>query len=144
MNGRGVPEPVDWQAFSVDVFGDSYLVWHDGPDFVQLEQRWHADPDLVRVMLFAGIAGSDPTAASAIEFLARQGEDIPGAIDYLRLALASSAGTFSVRVAEALFALTRDQDLAQPIRAVLVQGQFWVSDSTPRSLSTHSNQHAKR
>ncbi len=52
-----------WADFREETFGDAYMVWHDGPDFTELVERWEADPELVERMLLAGIADDDPLAS---------------------------------------------------------------------------------
>ena len=80
---------------------------------------------LVCEMLALGLSEADPVAAEAISFLAGHGDDVSGLAARLRESLPLAQGTFRVRVAQALFALTHDQDLAQPICTVLTGDGFW-------------------
>ena len=55
----------EWSDFRLDAFGEPYLVWHDGPDFSALRERWRGDPALVERMLRLGLTEDDPLAAMA-------------------------------------------------------------------------------
>jgi hypothetical protein len=102
-----------------------YLVWHDGADFGSLLSRWREQPVLVTEMLQLGLSESDPVAAEAIGSLAGHGADVSELVSRLRESLPQAQGTFRVRVAQALFALTHDQDLAGPICQVLTGDGHW-------------------
>lgn len=104
------------------MFGDPYLVWHDGPDFRRLLTL---PPDEVAGMLPAGIAAEDPVAAQAIHALADAGRAPGGAEELLRTAAATATETFLVRVAQALHVLTGDGSWAEPIASVLASDAFW-------------------
>jgi hypothetical protein len=114
-----------WAEFSRQTFGDPYLVWHDGADFRSLLSRWQDQPVLVGEILALGLSEADPLAAQAISFLAGHGADVSGLAARLRESLPQAQGTFRVRVAQALLALTHDQDLAQPICTVLTGDDHW-------------------
>lgn len=113
-----------WAEFSREAFGDPYLVWHDGADFGSLLSRWQDQPVLVGEMLKLGLSEADPVAAEAIGSLAGSA-DVSELAARLRECLPLAQGTFRVRVAQALFVLARDQDLAQPICAVLTGDGPW-------------------
>jgi hypothetical protein len=114
-----------WAEFSRETFGDPYLVWHDGADFGALLSRWQDQPVLVGEMLQLGLSEADPVAAQAIGSLAGQGAGVGELAARLRESLPLAQGTFRVRAAQSLFALTRDQDLAQPVGEVLTGGGHW-------------------
>jgi hypothetical protein len=107
------------------VFGDPYLVWHDGADFTALLKAARADPARVACMLFGGVSAGDPLAAESIAVLARAGMTPEGSERLLRHAVATASGTFVVRLAEALLVLTADQAWASPIASVLATGRHW-------------------
>jgi HEAT repeat protein len=124
----GYSQPVDsdlWTAWRDDVFGDPYLVWHDGPDFRRLRKLAKAAPADVARMLAAGVAESDPVAAVAIAVLAEKGMTPEGAEALLRDAAPAATGIFLVRLAQAMFVLTGEQSWAEPIAAVLTSDAFW-------------------
>jgi hypothetical protein len=98
-----------WTHWRRDMFGDPYLVWHDGPDFRRLVPAVTEDPDEVVRMLCAGLGEQDPVAAFACEFLSEQRLIPPGVTDVLRVAAVAAQGGFRVYVARALFALTGDR-----------------------------------
>jgi hypothetical protein len=112
----------DWRGWSNDVFGDPYLVWHDGPDFRRLLTL---PSDEVARMLPIGIAAEDPVAAEAIHALADAGKTPAEAEELLRTAAAKATETFLVRVAQALYVLTGDESWAEPIASVLASNAFW-------------------
>jgi hypothetical protein len=109
----------DWGRWRRDVFGDPYLVWHDGPDFDRLFDRERADPAEVARMLALGVAGSDDLAPVAIRALAEAGRAPAGAEACLRAAAGTAEGTFAVRLAQAMLVLTGDQSWSEPVLAVL-------------------------
>jgi len=114
-----------WAEFSREVFGEPYLVWHDGADFRPLLSRWQDQAGLVGEMLRLGLSGGDPVAAQAISYLARSGAGVNEFGGPLREALPQARGTFRVRVAQALFVLTGDQKFAAPVCDVLTGDGFW-------------------
>ena len=114
-----------WAEFRQETFGDPYTVLHDGPDFLSLPSRLQEQREYVTRMLELGLSEGDPVAAQAVSYLARDGVDVSALSGRLREALPQARGTFRVRVAQALFALTDDQDLAEPICEVLTGGDHW-------------------
>ena len=114
-----------WTRWRDDVFGDPYLVWHDGPDFRRLSKRARSAPDDVARMLAAGLDADDPLAAQSICALNDNGLAPAGTEALLRGAVSRATGTFLVQVAQALHALTGDESWATPIAAVLVSDAFW-------------------
>ncbi|MGI5148075.1 HEAT repeat domain-containing protein [Plantactinospora sp. CA-294935] len=119
--GRGEKWP-DWRR---DVFGDPYLVWHDGPDFARLLSVARDEPEVVARMLGVGVAAADSLAAESIAALAGAGLAPSGAEALLRAALPAASGTFQVRVAQALHVLTGDESWAEPVASVLAEGAHW-------------------
>ncbi|GAB3411234.1 hypothetical protein [Flindersiella endophytica] len=113
----------DWSVWRDGVFGDPYLVWHDGPDFHYLAMTAHDDLDQVSTMLALGIKERDPLAAQSIAALAGAGITIDGAEALLRSAVPTAGGTFLVRLAEALRAVTGDQAWSGPIVSVLTSSR---------------------
>ena len=116
---------MDWIQWRNDVFGDPYLVWHEGPEFTELLRRAGAAPDEVARMLAAGIAAEDPVAASSFAVLADDGRAPDGAEALLLATVPAATGTFLVRVAQALHAMTGDESWAAPIVSVLMSDEFW-------------------
>lgn len=116
---------MDWTRWRNDVFGDPYLVWHEGPEFTELRRRAATAPEEVTRMLAAGVAAEDPVAASSIAVLADDGQAPDGAEALLLAAVPGATGTFLVRVAQALHALTGDESWSGPVVSVLMSGEFW-------------------
>lgn len=116
---------MDWTQWRNDVFGDPYLVWHEGPEFTELRRRAGTAPDEVARMLTAGIETGDPLAASSIAVLADDGRAPDGAEALLLAAVPGATGTFLVRVAQALHALTGDESWSAAVVSVLASDEFW-------------------
>ena len=114
-----------WTQWRNDVFGDPYLVWHDGPEFTELIRLAGAAPEEVARMLAAGIDARDPVAASSLAVLAGGGLAPAGAEALLLAAVPDATDTFLVRVAQALHALTGDESWAAPVASVLTSDAFW-------------------
>jgi hypothetical protein len=107
------------------MFGDPYLVWHDGPDFARLRSLAGDGPAEVARMLAVGIREGDPLAAQSIAALAAEGMAPAGSVELLAAAAATGAGSFLVCVAQALHALTGEESWAEPIVSVLLSDAFW-------------------
>lgn len=114
-----------WVQWRNDVFGDPYLVWHDGPEFTELIRLAGAAPTEVSRMLAAGVDAGDPVAAVSIAVLANEGLAPDDAEALLLVAVPNATGTFLVRVAQALHALTGDESWATPVASVLASDAFW-------------------
>lgn len=101
------------------------MVWHEGPDFTRLLDLATTTPAEVADMLAAGVGAGDDVAAMSFAALAGKGLAPAGAESLLRAALPAATGTFLVRVAQALHALTGDESWATPIASVLRSKAFW-------------------
>jgi len=101
------------------------MVWHEGPDFTRLLDLATTTPAEVARMLTAGVGAGDDVAALSFAALADEGLAPEGAEALLRTALPTATGTFLVRVAQALHALTGDESWATPIASVLTSQAFW-------------------
>lgn len=112
-----------WQQFRQEAFGDPYLVWHDGPDFSALRDRWREDPSAVEALLKEGLAESDPLAAESVGELPAP---VPVALrEALTAAAPAARGDFAICVASALHRLTGDEAWSKPVVDVLLGGDFW-------------------
>jgi hypothetical protein len=109
----------EYAAWERGVFGDPYLVWHDGPDFTRLVALAHEDLPAVGRMLAGGVRSGSTVAAAAYEALAGIGLVPDRARDVLRAAVPVAQGAFLVGVAQALHVLTGDESWAEPIMSVL-------------------------
>jgi len=114
---------VEWDQWRRAVFGDPYLVWHDGPDFTSMLERARSDPATVVRMLRAGLAARDDLAAQAFRELAVAGLAPADAPVFLRAAVAGASDEFLIRLAEALFAVTGDPSWSAAIVSVLRGGR---------------------
>jgi hypothetical protein len=109
----------EWNQWRQVIFGDPYLVWHDGPGFDALLAAARADLDAVGHFLASGIRLGDPLAAQSFRRLAADDLLPVGAPETLRAAAGTATGEFLIRVAEALFAVTADPSWARPVADVL-------------------------
>jgi len=116
---------VTWAEFRREVFGDPYLVWHDGADFAELLARYRTDPGTVERMLRMGIDEGDHVAVESIGVLAHADLAPRDSVPLLESALPGAAGTMRVRLAQVLLVLTGDQCWAAEVSAVLAQGGSW-------------------
>lgn len=122
------PPPVsgaEWRQWRRSVFGDPYLVWHDGPELSALLRIARTDPVNVHRMLAAGLDNHDPVAAESVTALADAGFAPAGSPQLLRTAVPSATGTFLVSLATALHHLTGDEAWAEPVLSVLRTARFW-------------------
>lgn len=110
----------DWADFRLEAFGEPYMVWHDGPDFAVFMEHVNADPTGVRKLLLEGISEGDALAAQAIgeAGMVDLAVELVDVIDH-------SAGTFRVRLAESLTALSGLQEWSGRISDVLLHGATW-------------------
>jgi HEAT repeat protein len=106
------------------VFGDPYSVAHDGPEFTRLLDLAETAPDEVARMVAAGVKAGDPVAAQSIAALAAEGKAPDGAVALLRGVAPGAAGTFQIRVAQALHVLTGDDSWADPLVSFLASGAW--------------------
>lgn len=109
----------DWSRWRQEIFGDPYLVWHDGPDFSAMLAAARSDRAQVARMLRAGLADDDPLAAQGFAALAEAGLAPADAAGPLRTAAAAAGGVLLIRIAEALYVLTADPSWAHRIVEVL-------------------------
>lgn len=112
-----------WARFREEMFGEPYMVWHDGADFTAISERWTTDPDLVERMILRGLEENDSVAADAIGHL--ELDDEAKARFAERLKAKAGSGTLAVRVAESLVALTGDQQYAEAAADVLTDVVHW-------------------
>lgn len=118
-----------WADFRLEVFGEPYLVWHDGPDFDLISRAYRDDPALVLRELEAGIAEGDPLAAQACSHLGAPEEDRERIVAVLERALPSSASGTRTEIAASLHALgvsnRSTEQLAEEICDVLLSPDHW-------------------
>ncbi len=114
-----------WTSWRNGVFGDPYMVWHDGPDFTRLVGLARSTPAEVARMLTAGVEAGDPLAAQSIAALADADLVPDGAEALLRAVAPTATELMLVRVAQALHVLTGEESWATPIATVLTSEAFW-------------------
>ncbi|MBL7258703.1 HEAT repeat domain-containing protein [Paractinoplanes lichenicola] len=111
----------EWRQWRREMFGDPYVVWHEGPQFAALLEAARREPRRVERMLRAGLAAGDTVAAQSFTGLAAAGLAPADAVSILRTGLIRATDEFRIRVAEALHALTGDPGWATPIAEVLTE-----------------------
>ncbi len=116
----------EYAAWRREIFGDSYLVWHDGAAFDGLVGPAGSDPWQVERMLAIGLIRADGVAAQAIGGLhERHGVTLEHGQDLLQAVVSDASGSFLVWVCNSLRQLTGDQSWAGPIAGVLTQAPDW-------------------
>lgn len=126
---------MDWTAWREDVFGDPYLVWHEGADLTQLTTRPPAE--LAR-MLPLGLEAGDHVAAQSYGHLSRVGQAPDDTETLLRSVVDTAEGAFLVAVAQALHVATGDEEWAKPVVGVLALNEEHVSYKAAIALNEFS------
>lgn len=135
-----------WREFRREVFGDPYLVWHDGADVGALIAEHERKPERAERMLRAGVGDHDHVAVESLGALARLGRAPSDAAALLRSALPEARGVFRVRTAQVLRELTGADEYVSEVAAVLEGFRHWgdridaamalrTLPITPRSLA---------
>lgn len=114
-----------WDEWARGIFGDPYLVWHDGPDYTDLLAVAGTDIDTVDAMLLAGVTARDPLAAGAVAALAAGGFSVPRTRALLPVLAADASGTFAIRAAQAMYAISGDAEWSVPIAGLVVSTDHW-------------------
>lgn len=117
--------PTVWAAYRQEVFGEPYMVWHDGADFSLMAERFRREPALVLRMLRAGIREGDALAAEAVRHLEPTPDQVGALTALLEEELpTASAGTRS-EIATSLHALGGPAELAHHVAEVLLGRDHW-------------------
>ena len=107
--------PMDyWSEFRLEMFGEPYLVWHEGADFAAILRRYRSDPAEVAAQLSAGLAMGDNVAAQAMGEIG----DVRF-VPELRRAFETQPGDVCVSAALAYLRITGDQSASTAVCAVL-------------------------
>ncbi|WP_146771738.1 hypothetical protein [Lentzea atacamensis] len=114
-----------WGEFRREVFGEPYLVWHEGADIGALIAEHERKPERAERMLRAGVGDHDHVAVESLGALARLGRAPSDAAALLRSALPSARGTFRVRTAQVLCELTGTDEYVSEVAAVLEGFEHW-------------------
>lgn len=116
----------EWRKYRLEIFGDPYLVWHDGPSFDALIAAYRVAPDTVIDKLKDGLTNNDPLAAQSIRALAAEGYPRADLVPVLTSRLVDAHANLIVRIAEALYTLTGDPQWAEQIVPILDQPGHWT------------------
>lgn len=119
----------EWADVRLELFGEPYMVWHDGPDFTLLREAWVREPEALLQQLFAGMAEGDALAAQALSELEPMptGAQREGVIAELKKHVDDSPAYARVQLGLTLYKLTGDVSWARPIIEVLDGGEHWSS-----------------
>lgn len=135
-----------WGDFRGEVFGDPYLVWHEGADVGALIAEHGREPERAERMVRAGVGEHDHVAVESLGALARLGRAPSDTAALLQSVLPTAGGVFRVRTAQVLCELTGNDDYVSEVAAVLEGFGHWgeridaamalrLLPITPRSLA---------
>ena len=118
-----------WEDVRNELFGEPYMVWHDGPEFSGLREAWRTEPEALLDQLFAGMAEGDALAAQALSELepAPTGEMRDRVIAMLEKHVVASPPYAQVQLGLTLYKLTGDAKWTKPIVEVLDGAVHWSS-----------------
>ncbi len=109
----------DYAAWRESIFGNAYLVWHDGPGFDDLAWSFAEAPDQVTAMLAAGLDDNDSLAAESMRELEVDDAQRARFVELLTVALPGATGALQVEIGASLAALTGDESWATEVVTVL-------------------------
>jgi hypothetical protein len=116
----------EWADYRLEVFGEPYMVWHDGPDFEEIARRYAADPAAVLALLRLGIGENDSVAAQACRFLEPTPDQVPAIVALLEESMPATYGSTRTEVAASLHALGGSaEELGAEIAQVLRSPDHW-------------------
>jgi hypothetical protein len=109
------------------MFGEPYMVWHDGPDFTQLRDEWKRDPAALTDLLFEGMAEDDALASQAFSELEPlpTGDVLAKVVGTLEKQLDTAGPNATTQIARTLFKLTGDGKWELPVIQVLDSSVHW-------------------
>jgi len=114
-----------WADFRLEVFGEPYMVWHDGASFDEIAERFHDDPARVLELLRAGIREGDALAGEAARNLEPTESQLPEIRALLEEELPAASGGTRSEIATSLHALGGPAELAQHVADVLLGVDHW-------------------
>ncbi|GAB2526181.1 HEAT repeat domain-containing protein [Nocardia heshunensis] len=117
----------EWRTWRLAVFGDPYLVWHDGADFRQLLELARSDREAVGRMLALGLGEADSLAADSLRMLNAEGLAPARSRELLLSAASRAVDEFLLTVAHALYSLTDDEAWLDPIVGLLATAGPWTT-----------------
>jgi hypothetical protein len=118
-----------WSVARETMFGEPYMVWHDGPDFTQLRDEWKRDPEGLIELLFEGMAEDDALASQSFSELDPPPTDdvLAKVLEKLESQLASAGPYATTQIARTLFKLSGDGKWELPVIEVLDSALHWSS-----------------
>jgi HEAT repeat protein len=114
-----------WADFRLASFGEPYMVWHDGPDFMEFQERFESNPGLATRMLAAGLAEGDALAAQTPRELTLRPEQAAAFVRTLTEALPTANAGVRLEAGATLFALTGSPEWSAPVVEVLASDVHW-------------------
>jgi hypothetical protein len=126
-----------WADVRTELFGEPYMVWHDGPEFSGLRDAWREEPEALLEQLFAGMEEDDPLASQSLAELepAPTGEMLQKVIAMLEAHLPTSHPATRVQIGMALVRLTGDEKWARAVAQVLDGGASFWSDQIDAAMA---------
>jgi hypothetical protein len=126
-----------WAEVREELFGEPYMVWHDGPEFSALREAWRAEPEALLELLFTGMAEGDPLASQSLAELEPPptGETLRRVVAKLEEHLHGSPPGARVQIGMALVRLTQDATWANAVAQVLDGGAFHWGDQIDAAMA---------
>lgn len=126
-----------WTDVRNELFGEPYMVWHDGPEFSGLRDAWRREPEALLEQLFAGMADDDPLASQSLAELdpPPTGETLQRVVAMLEQHLPTSHPATRVQIGMALVRLTNDETWARAVAQVLDGGASFWSDQIDAAMA---------
>jgi HEAT repeat protein len=119
----------DWADVRQELFGEPYMVWHDGPDFTLLREAWQREPEQLLEQLFQGMSEGDALAAQSLSELdpAPTGDTAMRVAKTLEQHVDTAPPNARVQIGLTLYKLTGDPKWTKPIVEVLKGDVHWSS-----------------
>jgi HEAT repeat protein len=118
-----------WADVRQELFGEPYMVWHDGPDFTLLREAWQREPEQLLEQLFQGMSEGDALAAQSLSELdpAPTGDAAQRVAETLEQHVDTAPANARVQIGLTLYKLTGDPTWTKPIIEVLNGDVHWSS-----------------
>jgi len=127
----------EWADVRNELYGEPYMVWHDGPEFSGLRDAWRTEPEALLELLFDGMGQGDALAAQSLAELepAPTGETLTHVVTMLKQHLPTSPPGARVQIGMTLCRLTGDERWATAVADVLDRGATHWGDQIDAAMA---------